>query len=107
MITHNIYSPIAPPCTEEVFETIVSSKGAKIERIVSLGQATPVGEWLQQDSSEWVILLSGSACMRFEGWAEEVTLKPGDYLNIPGGTRHRVERTDESVATVWLAVHYS
>jgi cupin 2 domain-containing protein len=32
-------------------------------------------------------------------------LKPGDYMMIPAGCRHRVEQSDASQKTVWLAVH--
>ena len=47
----------------EVFETLVSSEGIRIERIISTGQATPEGEWLDQDRDEWVVLLQGAAVL--------------------------------------------
>jgi len=32
-------------------------------------------------------------------------LRPGDFVNIPAHTRHRVEWTTPDEPTVWLAVH--
>ena len=106
MKPQNIYSHLPSALEQELVEKIACSAGVKIERIVSFGQATPEGEWLQQESNEWVILLSGLAGIRFDGGAKALPLKPGDYLNIPGGTRHRVEWTNSHQPSVWLAVHY-
>jgi cupin 2 domain-containing protein len=77
-----------------------------LERIVSWGQATPSGEWYDQDTNEWVILLHGRAVLLFEGEPGRVALKPGDYVHIPARQRHRVEWTDPEKKTVWLALHY-
>lgn len=33
-----------------------------------------------------------------------VTLKPGDWVNIPAHFRHRLEWTSNEEPTVWLAV---
>ena len=79
----------------------------RLERIVSAGQATPPGEWYDQDTHEWVALLTGGAGLRFEDEAEPRVLAPGDYLLIPAHRRHRVEWTDPEPPTVWLALHYS
>ncbi len=75
-------------------------------RIVSTGQATPEGEWLDQDDNEWVLVLSGSAVISFAGDADPKPLRPGDHLHIPAHVRHRVEQTDLKQPTVWLALHY-
>lgn len=91
---------------EEYFETLLDRPGLRIERIVSTGQASPPGFWYDQPRDEWVLLLSGSAGLRF---AEEVAvraLKPGDWLLIPAGCRHRIEWTDAGQPSVWLAVHF-
>ena len=56
---------------DEMFETLLKTEGFKLERIVSAGQATPEWEWYDQDTEEWVILLSGSAGLLFED--EETT----------------------------------
>lgn len=101
----NIYSDIPPSLPAELFQTLEEKSNVHIERIVSEGQATPAGEWYDQAWDEWVLLLSGSAGLHFEGEIEERQLLPGDYVMIPGGCRHRVEWTDPAVKTIWLAVH--
>ena len=90
----------------EVFETLVSAKGLRIERIISTGQATPEGEWLDPDRDEWVILLQGGAALRFEGEESERVMKPGDWFLIPTRQRHRIAWTTSAEPTLWLAVHY-
>jgi cupin 2 domain-containing protein len=44
--------------------------------------------------------------LRFEDEPEPRLLRPGDYLLIPAYRRHRVEWTDPTQPTVWLALHY-
>lgn len=108
MIKGNISRDLPPPCAApaaEIFETIAVARAVKVERIVSLGQSTPQGEWLSQEKEEWVFLVSGRARLLFEREGE-LALEPGDYCVIPAGVRHRVEWTDPQRQTVWLAVHY-
>jgi cupin 2 domain-containing protein len=51
------------------------------------------------------MVLRGEAVLAFED-AASVSLKAGDYVNIPARTRHRVEWTAPDIETVWLAIHY-
>ncbi|MGE5443725.1 MAG: cupin domain-containing protein [Ignavibacteriales bacterium] len=102
----NLFSNISDSITEEIFETLVRADHFKLERIISSGQATPPGEWYDQDDNEWVILFSGSAGLLFEGDKEICVMNPGDYVHIPAHRRHRVEWTDANQKTVWLALHY-
>ena len=102
----NLFAAIPPEIPEEIFEILLETGHFRLERIVSGGQATPPGEWYDQDSHEWVALLSGSAGLRFEDEPEPRVLRPGDYLLIPARRRHRVEWTDPEAPTVWLALHY-
>jgi cupin 2 domain-containing protein len=106
MKPQNLFSPLPAVMPEEIFTTLLQGTQFKLERIVSDGQATPVGEWYDQETHEWVLLLSGSASLVFEGEIEECVLRPGDYIHIPAHQRHRVEWTDGRQKTVWLAVHY-
>jgi cupin 2 domain-containing protein len=101
----NILTDIPLKSGEELFETIFAKGGTRIERIVSYGQSTPVGEWYDQDQDEWVLLLSGFAELLIEGESCPRRLSPGDYLLLPAHCRHRVVRTDAEEKTVWLAVH--
>lgn len=101
----NIYGDIPPALPAELFQTLAEVNNVRIERIVSDGQTTPAGEWYDQAWDEWVILLSGSAGLFFEGESAERQLLPGDHVMIPSGYRHRVQWTDPARKTVWLAVH--
>ncbi|OQY49308.1 MAG: hypothetical protein DRR08_11535 [Candidatus Parabeggiatoa sp. nov. 2] len=102
----NLFAPANTPTTDEVFEKLLSTSHFTLERIISTGQATPPGEWYNQEQDEWVILLSGSAGLLFEAQDTIQVLRPGDYVHIPAHLRHRVEWTDSSQPPVWLALHY-
>ena len=102
----NLFSEIPLTLQEEFFQTLAESGSVRIERIVSDGHASPPGEWYDQNRDEWVMLVSGSATLLFETNATLVTMLPGDHVMIPAGCRHRVERTDVTQKTVWLAVHF-
>ena len=49
----------------------------RIERIVSTGQSSPPGFWYDQADDEFVVLLSGSARLRFEEGYVTLDMKPG------------------------------
>lgn len=102
----NLFADLPDSLPDERFEELICGDGFKLQRIVSTGHATPDGQWYDQNFDEWVVLLAGSAALRFEDEPEEVVMGPGDYLMIPAHRRHRVERTDETKPTVWLALHY-
>ena len=106
MIPKNVFHHIPDELPEELFEILQTGNGMRIERIVSRGHASPEGFWYDQEDHEWVLLLKGGATLMFEGREHPVALGPGDYLNIPAHTRHRVEWTDPQQETVWLAVFY-
>jgi cupin 2 domain-containing protein len=103
----NLLSDIPDDLPQELFNDLVNAGSVRIERIVSLGQASPLGFWYDQDTHEWILLVQGAARLRFEEIADAVELRPGSYINIPARRRHRVEWTDPRTPTVWLAVHYS
>jgi cupin 2 domain-containing protein len=92
------------PLPAEVFETLAEGSHCRIERIVSEGHTSPVHEWYDQDQSEWVLLLQGSARLEFED--QTLELAPGDYVNIPAHLKHRVVWTAPNQRTIWLAVFY-
>ena len=101
----NLFADLPASLAEERIDTLLSDGGVRIERIVSLGHASPEGFWYDQDDGEWVLLLKGAARLRFEG-EEPIELRPGSCVNIPPHRRHQVEWTDPGEPTVWLAVHY-
>jgi cupin 2 domain-containing protein len=102
----NVFAAIPAKLPEELFQTLLSAPSLRIERIVSLGHASPRGFWYDQATHEWVLLLSGAARLRLEEQGT-LELRPGDCVNIPARQRHRVEWTDPTGPTVWLAIHYS
>ena len=101
----NIFTNVGPAAAVEETVTLAQRPGVVVERIVSTGQATPPGFWYDQDWTEWVIVLSGHAELMIEGEAGPKTLGPGDWIELPEHARHRVEWTDPSRPTIWLAVH--
>jgi cupin 2 domain-containing protein len=90
----------------EVAEAILAVPGLRIERIVSLGQASPPGFWYDQPEAEWVVLLAGAARLRFADADDDLVLGPGDWVHIRAHRRHRVAWTDPGQPTIWLAVFY-
>ncbi len=106
MLQGNLFAPLHVRLQAEAVDELVSAGNFRLERIVSLGQATPGGEWYDQHRNEWVVLLSGLAKLRIDGESTDRELTPGDWLLLPAHCRHRVEWTDPSQATVWLALHY-
>src|SRR4051812_34333269 len=102
----HILSGLSGPSDSEVFEPLIEAVGIRLERIISNGQRTPDDNWLIQDCDEWVMLVSGTARLLLEGDAAPRDLQPGEWINIPAGTRHRVEWTCHDKPTVWLALHY-
>jgi len=104
-LSANIFADIPEQLTEELFECLIKKNNIIVERIVSNGHVTPAGQWYDQKSDEWVILLQGQATLLFEKNQQLINLIPGDYLLIPAHTRHRVEWTLPDFNTLWLAVH--
>lgn len=122
MRTNNIYSQLPKDLSAEVFDTLSQGTNVRIERIVSLGHQTPDKSWYDQSEHEWIILLKGEAGILFANSSASpdssdcshspdspklTTLSPGDYINIPAHTKHRVEWTDADNPTIWLAIHYT
>jgi cupin 2 domain-containing protein len=100
----NILSLPAEPQAGELFERLAEGDGVLVERIVSTGQSTPPGEWLEQERAEWVVVLQGEAELSFAD-GRRVVLGRGDHALISAGTGHRVERTSAEPPCIWLAVH--
>ena len=88
----------------EVSEALVAAQGIRLERIISLGQASPKGFWYCQPEAEWVMVLTGRAQLIIAGESEDRVLGAGDAVFLPAGCRHRVAWTDPHQPTVWLAL---
>jgi cupin 2 domain-containing protein len=101
----NLFADIPADLPEELVQTLLSASNFRVERIVSLGHASPEGFWYDPEAHEWVLLLAGAARLTLEG-EEPIDLRPGSFVNIPARQRHRVEWTDPAQPTIWLAIHY-
>jgi len=55
---------------------------------------------------EWVLVLRGGARLAFADEPTSRELVTGDMLRIAPGRAHRVEATDPSPGTLWLALHW-
>ena len=104
-LTVSLLTPPPTGSAGELFETLLQRPGVRVERIVSTGQATPAGEWYDQDWDEWVLVLAGEALLRLADENEARRLAPGDAVLLPARCRHRVEWTTPDRPTVWLALH--
>lgn len=105
----NIFSDIPGDLPDELLEILAERAAGnkiKIERIISRGHSSRPGFWYDQENSEFVILLRGKAAIIFKDPDHTVEMRPGDYIDIPAHTLHRVEWTSGEEDTVWLAVHY-
>jgi cupin 2 domain-containing protein len=106
MTADNLFAPLPDAASGEVFDELLRGSAFRLERIVSTGQATPPGEWLDQPLAEGVVLLAGRARLRFDDEPAARELVLGDHVLIAPHRRHRVEWTDPEQPTVWLAIHY-
>jgi cupin 2 domain-containing protein len=78
---------------------LLSQRNLVVEQILSAASSEPAAYLQEQD--EWVVVLAGGASMTVGG--EPVELSPGDWVLLPAGVQHTVERTEQG--TSWLAVH--
>ena len=101
----NLFADVPTDLPEELVQPLLCTPVVRIERIVSLGHASPEGFWHDQETPEWVLLVKGAARLMFSG-EEPIDLRPGSFVNIPAHQRHRVEWTDPTQPTIWLAIHY-
>ena len=99
MQSGNLFSDAAPPQVGERFDTILTHKNLVVERIISSAVIAPQ-EYIQTQD-EWVLLMQGEAELRVNGVL--VSLHKGDYIFLPAGVPHTVERTVDN--TIWLAIH--
>lgn len=102
---NNIFNAIPKNLKAEVFERLVESDAVRIERIISKGHKSPESGWYDQDENEWLIVLRGEAILLFED-NSSLTMKEGDFINIPAHQKHKVKWTAPNIETIWLAIFY-
>ena len=103
-MTFNLFTNLPSDLPDELSTTLLEASNLRIERIVPHGHASPEGFWYDQDDHEWVVVLQGAARLQLED--KTIELRPGDYINLPAYTKHRVEWTTNDQPTIWLAIFY-
>ena len=98
----NIFDLPPIPLPEELTTALVKKGNVRIERIVSTGQTS---EWYDQNDSEFVALLQGSAVIEYEN-GKSIAMSKGDTLLIEPHERHRVSYTSSEPPCIWLCVFY-
>jgi cupin 2 domain-containing protein len=105
-LIQNLFANDPSDLPQELSQELVAGNHVRIERIVSMGHASPAGFWYDQPQDEWVAVLAGEAKLRFEDQEDLTEMRTGDWINIPAHRKHRVEWTTPDSPTVWLAVFY-
>lgn len=100
--TGNLFAALPQAGEAEVSDILFANAVCRVERIASLGHASPPAFWYEQDQDEWVLLASGHARLEF-GDGRSVEMQAGDWISLPAGCRHRV--AEVSADAVWLAVY--
>jgi len=100
----NIFNDIPEQIPEEITDILVNSNGVRIERIVSKSHKSEPNFWYDQTENEWVIVLKGTAKLKFKLDNKILHLTEGDFVNIKAHEKHQVEWTSAEV--IWLAVFY-
>lgn len=95
----NLFDDAQPPSDGERFDALLSHRNLVIERIVSSADISPV-EYVQTQD-EWVLMVRGEATLDVAGTSH--ALRSGDYLFLPAGTPHTVQRVSDGA--LWMAVH--
>lgn len=95
-----------PPAGQEQSDLLLQTPGWRLERIHSCAYRSPDGFWYEQQEDEWVLLLQGTARLRFADQPSDLALRSGDSLTIRAGRRHRVVATDPAPGTIWLALFW-
>lgn len=107
MKSGNLFADIPSELPTELIELLTEGQGnLKIERIISRQHSSPPDFWYDQTSTEWVLILKGSAVLSFTDLDEPIILEVGQWVEIPAHTKHRVEQTATDGDTVWLAIHW-
>ncbi|MEY8715648.1 cupin domain-containing protein [Francisella philomiragia] len=97
----NLFDVIPNISNEEIFIELLKNDHIHIEKIISYGQITPIGEPYIQSHDEWVVVLKGMAKLKLAN--NDYILDEGEHLFVPKNTKHWVTYTENP--TIWLAIH--
>jgi cupin 2 domain-containing protein len=104
--TGNLFRFDSERSDTEQIDPLLTGRTLDVERIVSMGHASPDGFWYDDSRAEWVVLLSGAAALEFEDDPARHEMRPGDYVLIEPHCRHRVAWTRADEPSVWLAIYH-
>jgi len=102
----NLLGGTLPPAGSECTTVLLQTQHWRLERIHSNQASNAPGFWYDQAEHEWVLLLQGTAALRFDDRPSDDQLRAGDSLWISPGRRHRVTATDPDPGTIWLALFW-
>jgi cupin 2 domain-containing protein len=102
----NLLAGPGPAAGQENVSVLWQGPLWRLERIHSCGACSSEGFWYDQMEHEWVCLLQGEACLRFEDEDAARSLQRGDQLYIAPHRRHRIEATNGGSGTIWLALFW-
>ncbi len=102
----NLLGRSIPPIGHEQKYLIKEGCYWRLELIYSCDASSEDGFWYNQNEHEWIVLLRGSASIRFKSPEGFIDLDVGDHLHLQPHRLHRVERTDPFPGTVWLALYW-
>ncbi|MEN9878665.1 MAG: hypothetical protein RLZZ158_1704 [Cyanobacteriota bacterium] len=100
----NLFRSLPPAAGSERVQLLLEGRGLKLELIHSCAASTPAGQWYDQPLGEWVLLVQGSAQLRFADADRAQQLQPGDLLWIPPHRLHRLESSDGGRGCLWLTL---
>jgi cupin 2 domain-containing protein len=89
----------AAPEHGESERTLVELPGFSVRQVLSGQLERPVA-YLQEED-EWALVISGRAALVVG--VEAVELEPGDWVWLPAGVAHTLERAEPG--TSWVTVH--
>jgi mannose-6-phosphate isomerase-like protein (cupin superfamily) len=95
----SLRSAAEAPDHGELCTDLAVRPGIRVEEILSSAHVD--GRIQLQRHDEWVVVLEGHAVL--DVGSQRVDLRPGDWVDLPAGTPHRVVSTEQG--TRWLAVH--
>ncbi len=102
----NLLREPVPSTGHETNRVLHFGKGWRLELIVSCAACSQENFWYEQEEHEWILILRGSARLRFKKDNHIVDLNVGDQLHLLPYSSHRVEHTDSGSGTIWLALFW-
>ncbi len=85
---------------------IQESSHWRLELISSCNSACYHNRWDEFKEHEWMLILRGSLLLRLKDSDSMVELNVGDHFYLAPHSLHRLEKTDPSPGSAWLALFW-